>query len=67
MARTGYLMTEYSAVATGITIVSFLVAGMDTFIDLDRSYLEVELQRLNNNSTNSIVAEANSASDAHKY
>ena len=41
-------MLEYSAAATGITPISFLIAGMDSFIDLERSYLEVEL-RLNSN------------------
>ena len=55
-------MAEYNAAATGITNVSFLVAGMGDHIDLERSYLEVEL-RLNYNSTNGIVADAHLKSD----
>ena len=53
-------MLKYSATATGIMPVSFLVAGMGSFIDLDRSYLEVELQ-LNNVSTNGIMADTNAS------
>ena len=59
VTRTGYLIAEYKASATGITLVSFLVAGMGK---LERSYLEAEL-RLNNTLAYAIMADANSASD----
>ena len=51
-------------VARGITRISLLVAGMGDFVDLERSYLEVEL-RLNNMSTNGLVAVADAASEAN--
>ena len=60
--HTGYRMVSFSLAATGITPISFLVAGMGDYVDLERSYLEVEL-RLHSTATNSIVADANSVSD----
>ena len=51
-------MLEYSAAATAITPVFFLVAGMNSFIDLDWSYVEVELC-LNRNGTAGFKADAN--------
>ena len=40
VTKAGYRMFEYSAAATGITPISFLIASSG-FIYLERSYLEV--------------------------
>ncbi|XP_068670185.1 uncharacterized protein F54H12.2-like [Montipora foliosa] len=47
----------------GIVPISFNIPGLDEFIDLGRSYFEIEL-KLNSSSTNGIVADTNAASDA---
>ena len=44
--------------------VTFTVQGMDDFVDLDRSYLEIEL-RLRSSSTNGLVADGAGGSDAN--
>ena len=62
VTHTGYRMVSFSPSATGITPISFLVAGMGDYVDLECSYLEVEL-RLHITASNGIVADANSASD----
>ena len=48
---------------TGIVPISFTIPGLDEFIDLRRSYFEIE-QKFNSSSTNGIVADTNAASDA---
>ena len=55
-------MVSLSPVTTGITPISFLVAGMGDYVDLERSYLEVVL-KLHSTAINGIVADANSASN----
>ena len=57
-------MVPYSQAMTGIVPITFTIPGLDEFVDLGRSYFEIEL-KLNSASTNGIVADANSASDAN--
>ena len=64
VARQGYRMVTYSPSATGIRPVTFTVQGMDDFVDLDRSYLEIEL-RLRSSSTNGFVVDGAGGSDAN--
>ena len=64
VTHAGYRMVLFSLAATSITPISFLVAGMGDYADLERSYLEWEL-RLHSTATNDIVANANSALDAN--
>lgn len=59
-----YRMVPYSQAMTGIVPITFTIPGLDEFVDLGRSYFEIEL-KLNSASTNGIVADANSASDAN--
>ena len=59
----GYRSVKYSPSSTGITPISFSIPALDDFVDLNRTFLEVEL-KLNSASTNGIVADANAASDA---
>ena len=59
-----YRNVKYSPSSTGITPISFSIPALDDFVDLNRSFLEVEL-KLNSASTNGIVADANAASDAN--
>ena len=63
IGREGYWMVKYSPSTTGIRPITFTVQALEDFCDLDRSYLEIEL-RLNSPSANSLVADANAASDA---
>ena len=68
MTRIGYRMVSFSPQATGITPISFLVAGMGDYVDLERSYLEVELRLQSTTASGivaGIVADANAASDAN--
>ena len=58
----GYRMVPYDTVSSGITPAEFQIGSLDDFVDLSRSYLEIELQ-LVTAATNGIVADANSASD----
>ena len=60
----GYRNMKYSPSSTGITPISFSIPALDDFVDLNRSFLEVEL-KLNSASTNGIVADPNTASDAN--
>ena len=39
VTHTGYRMVSFSPAAMGITPISFLVAGMGDYVDLERSYL----------------------------
>ena len=57
----GYRNVKYSPSSTGITPISFSIPALDDFVDLNRSFLEVEL-KLNSASTNGIVADVNAAS-----
>ena len=58
-----YRMVPYNTAITGVTPVSFLIPGLDDYVDLGRSYLHVEL-KLKTATTNGLAADANSASDA---
>ena len=58
-----YRMVPYNTAITGTTPVSFLVPGLDDYVDLGRSYLHIEL-KLKTAATNGLAADANSASDA---
>ena len=60
----GYRNVKYNPSSTGITPISFSIPALDDFVDLNRSFLEVEL-KLNSASTNGIVADANAPSDAN--
>ena len=64
VSREGYRMVTYSPSATRIRPVTFTVQGVDDFVDLDRSYLEIEL-RLRSPSVNGLGADANAASTAN--
>ena len=55
---------SYSQATTGIVPISLTIPGLDEFVDLECSYLEVEI-KLNSAVTNGIVADANSALDAN--
>ena len=54
----------YSQAMTGIVPISFTIPGLDEFVYLERSYLEIDL-KLNSAAANGLVANANSASDAN--
>ena len=60
----GYRNVKYRPSSTGITPISFSIPALGDFVDLNRSFLEVEL-KLNSASANGIVADANAASDAN--
>ncbi|XP_068756960.1 uncharacterized protein F54H12.2-like [Montipora capricornis] len=57
-------MVPYSQAMTGIVPITFTIPGLDEFVDLGRSYFEIEL-KLNSPSTNGIVADTNAASNAN--
>ena len=59
MTEESYWMVPYSQAMMGIVPISFTIPGLDEFVDLGRSYLEVEL-KLNSAATNGFIADANS-------
>ena len=58
----GYRMVPYHKLSSSITPMKFSVQALDDYVDLNRSYLVIDL-RLYSSATNGIVADANSASD----
>ncbi|XP_068739003.1 uncharacterized protein F54H12.2-like [Montipora capricornis] len=58
-----YRMVQYSQAMTGIVPITFTIPGWDEFVDLGRTYFDIQL-KLNSASTNGIVADTNAAWDA---
>ena len=58
----GYRMVPYHKLSCSITPMKFSVQQLDDYKDLNRSFFVIDL-RLSTAATNSIVADANSASD----
>ena len=57
-----YRMVPYSQAMTGIVLITFTIPGLDEFVDLGRSYFEIEL-KLNSSAANGIVADDGTKSD----
>ena len=57
-------MVPYSQAMTAVVPISLLIPGLDEFVNLGRSYFEVEL-KFNSAATNGVIADANSALDAN--
>ena len=62
----GYRMVPYHKLSSSITPMKFSVKALDDYVDLNRSYFVVDL-RLYSSSTNGIVADDNTASDADDH